>query len=75
MSRTSVVERAPDGKSKDVRFGFPGPQKVVNLPARRHYLFDLPTTVVRLALRVVDVRSIAARVAVVAMAYLLWRAL
>jgi hypothetical protein len=71
-----VVERAPDGKSKDARFGFLEPQKVVNPPARRHDLFYLPTTVVRLALRVVDVRSIAAGVvAVVAMAYLLRRAL
>jgi hypothetical protein len=75
MPNTSVVERAPDGKFKDARFGFPEPPKVDNPPARRHDFFYLSPAVVRLALRVLDVRSIATGVAVVVMAYLLWRAL
>ena len=76
MPNRSVVERAPDGKFKDARFGFPKPQKVVNPPARRpDFLYLPPAAVVRLALWVLDVRSIATRVAVAAMACLLWRAL
>jgi hypothetical protein len=68
-----VVDRAPDGKSKDARFGFPEPQKVDNPPARRLDFFYLPSAVVQLALWVLGVRIIAAGVAVVAMAYLFWR--
>jgi hypothetical protein len=75
MSHTSVVERAPDGKSKDARFGFPESQKTDNRPARQSDFFGLPfAAMVRQALWVLDVWSIAAGVAVVAMAYLFWRA-
>jgi hypothetical protein len=77
MPNTSVVERAPDGKFKDARFGFPESQKAINRPARQPDFFYLPAAaVVRMALWVVDVRrSIAAGVAVLAMAYRFWRAL
>ena len=73
MSHTSVVERAPDGKYKDARFGFPESQKTDNRPARQSDFFSLlSAAVVRQALWVLDVRSIAAGVAVVAMAYHFW---
>ena len=76
MPNRSVVERAPDGKFKDARFGFPKPQKVVNPPARRpDFLYLPPAAVVRLALWVLDVRSITAGVAVVTIAYRFWWAL
>ena len=76
MPNTSVVERAPDGKYKDARFGFPESQKAINRPARQPDFFYLsPAVVVRMALWVLDVRSITAGVAVVAMAYRFWRAL
>ena len=76
MPNRSVVERAPDGKFKDARFGFPELQKANNRPARQPDFFYLPpAVVVRMALWVLDVRRITAGVAVVTIAYRFWWAL